>query len=950
MTNEEAAKVLEPVDGEALVPGRKPAIRRKSPKLSSKSRRLYDSTQDLTKEDGAGENEVPNSPVQVTLTSSEGNFEQTLVESLENGGEKTSDKMQSSRRTATNLTQDSLDDADYFDAQAHLAGDLSSLTVSSEPPLRNGRVRSKTDPFQFFEVKHDPCHQLTVRVLRGRNISKGLFGDIFDVPDPYIEIHIHNAPDGKKATSHVDNNPNPEWDETLTYFLPTGDEKNIIAEISLMDSNYSVDEILGKVEFDIGKIPLETTVLRTFSFNETSEVDIEFRKEVKYDSNLRSSLALCEEEKAFRSARKSKVLKAMRILLEKHNRVGGPRTMREAPVITVLGSGGGFRAMTGYAGAIKALHDSGVLDCCTYLTGLSGSSWYLACLYAHENFPVRGPTEVNAEIRHFIENSPFWLLRPECLMRYSHRLHAKMKAGQPVTFTDFFGMLIGQTLLGAEKMQTAKLSDFQNKIKDGGAPMPMMTCLHVRPKTSAMTFHDWVEFSPFEIGIAKYGTFMNTKHFGSKFFMGVLAKQFEESPLHFLMGVWGSAFSILFNRLLEKSHGIADNIKKAVDFRQEMQEELTQCMQSNDDGDDSSDETADDTDSEYDDAVENPPNPHPPLTRTTWFGGRSNSPEKCKSNGRSGMMRWLDWGGSMEEPDEVEEKPKPKKPHSRSFLNSLIGSVFGTDILESREYRAGKILNYMRGVSLSRPYYLLSPFTPFDENNTIAEVGEFEKIHEPIEVKRKKVHMVDAGLTFNSPYPPMLRPQRTVDLILSFDFSGRDSDNSEPFKEILLAEKWAKLHHLPFPKIDRSVFEREGMKECYVFRDEEDERAPIIIHFVLCNVLFRKFKRPGVPRARGDTSGDFDIFDAPKTPYSTFNFQYANEEFDRLRDLVEFNTLLHIDTIIEEIINCSNLRRRSQIRGSITLKDVRNSVHLSEKNKRSLEKNLLNAGGSFHLD
>ena len=34
------------------------------------------------------------------------------------------------------------------------------------------------------------------------------------------------------------------------------------------------------------------------------------------------------------------------------------------------------------------------------------------------------------------------------VMFFSQRLREKMKSGQPVTFTDFFGMLIGQTLLG----------------------------------------------------------------------------------------------------------------------------------------------------------------------------------------------------------------------------------------------------------------------------------------------------------------------------------------------------------------------------------------------------------------------------------------------------------------------------------------------------------------------
>lgn len=47
---------------------------------------------------------------------------------------------------------------------------------------------------------------------------------------------------------------------------------------------------------------------------------------------------------------------------------------------------------------------------------------------------------------------------------------------------------------------------------------------------------DWVEFSPYEIGMAKYGTFMPPNLFGSKFFMGTEVKRYTENPLHFLMG------------------------------------------------------------------------------------------------------------------------------------------------------------------------------------------------------------------------------------------------------------------------------------------------------------------------------------------------------------------------------------------------------------------------------
>nr|CAB3264920.1 cytosolic phospholipase A2 [Phallusia mammillata] len=797
---------------------------------------------------------------------------------------------------------------------------LGSLRIEAEQRGVLKNAGDKPDPFQFFEVEHAPCHVLKVRVLCGRNISKGRFGDILDTPDPYVLIHIREAPDGRKRTKHIDNEPNPKWDEQLTYFLPPCLDKHIVADIRLMDANYSIDEQMGSVEFDVGPIPLEQTVSKTFSFNETSEVDIEFRKESKYESDIRYSLALCPEEKEFRSARKRSVCEALRRVM-----VAGPRTVRETPTIAIVGSGGGFRAVTGYSGAIKALHDMGIFDCATYVAGLSGSSWYLATLYAHDQYPKVGPEIINEEIRKNIQSSPFWLLRPECLMRYSHRLRAKMKSGQPVTFTDFFGLLIGQTLLGSDKMETATLSQFGDKIKNGKLPMPLMTCLHVRPNVSAMTFHDWIEFSPYEIGMAKYGAFMKTKYFGSKFYMGVVAREFEESPLHFLMGIWGSAFSILFNRLVEKSKGLGKADNKNEDFRQELEKELDETLknQLNMPEEDSEEEYSED-DEEYSDAAQELPNEAKqtekrPSIIGSWFGVG---------------------GGASASSDPPEEEAEEKK--QKGFFGSLVSNMFGSHFMESRDNRAGKILNYMRGLSLNRTYPL-SPFTPLVKS-TIAEDGEFVKIHEPMEVRRKKVHLVDSGLTFNSPYPAILRPQRAVDLILSFDFSGRPTDNHEPFKEILLAEKWAHMHHLPFPKIDRSIFEENGMKECYVFKDESDDRAPTIIHFVLCNEQFKKFSAPGVPRKPGDNRADFSIFDQPKTPYSTFNFQYSNEAFDRLNKLMEFNTLLHKETILEEIQSCISLRRHSQTRCSITLNDIRNSFHMSVKNKQSLEKAIMTSG------
>lgn len=57
--------------------------------------------------------------------------------------------------------------------------------------------------------------------------------------------------------------------------------------------------------------------------------------------------------------------------------------------------------------------------------------------------------------------------------------------------------------------------------------------------------------------------------------------------------------------------------------------------------------------------------------------------------------------------------------------------------------------------------------------------------------------------------------------------------------------QWARLNDVPFPDIDPSVVDREGLKECYVFENPNDPRCPIVMHFVLVNITFRDFKKPG---------------------------------------------------------------------------------------------------------
>ncbi|KAL5005329.1 hypothetical protein ScPMuIL_018785 [Solemya velum] len=786
------------------------------------------------------------------------------------------------------------------------------------------------DPFQVFEVEQRPCAVLEIKVLCGRNITKG-WSDYVDTPDPYISLRIKTAPDGRQRTATKDNEVNPTWNENFKFLLDL--EKDNILQITLMEDNYVMHQTVGKVFFNINELPMSMTVTKTFLFNEISEVDLEMKMYIDKNPTLRYSLCLCDEEKIFLERRKEKTLTAMKAFLGDR----GPQNLQEVPTVSVIGSGGGFRAMVGLSGVFKALADSGVLDCSTYVCGLSGSSWYISTLYSHPDWPKIKPGDMQEELKNNIDSSLMWLLKPQSLYRYIDRILQKRKEGQPVSFTDFFGHMVGETLLGGRL--DSKLSDFQEKLSDGEIPLPLLTCVHVKKDRSARSFQEWVEFSPYEIGIAKYGTFMQTKLFGSKFFMGKLCRGYEEPSLHFLQGIWGSAFCILFKRLLDDNRKL-DPVEM---IRLEMEKQLSESQQ-----EDSSDSSDDDSDADDDDSSSE---------NGSWGGSSDEERTAPQSITRTekecGKIFCYSHHSSMEKNN---SKPKDKETKTETFQNmatrrrstrrtkhkgywhGFLKGVFenkNIELLSTRAGRAGVIHNFMRGLSLQKSFPL-SPFTPLD---TTSE-DEFDGMWEMHPTDAKHLYMVDAGLTFNSPYPLVLRPQRSVNIILSFDFSARPSDSSPPFKELKLAEKWASLNRLPFPPIDTSVMDTQGLKELYIFKHPNDPHCPIVMHFVLVNIDFRKYKLPGVPRRSQEELdfADFDLFDDPTAPYSTFNFKYTHEAFERLSKLTEFNTLANIDSIKDCFSECVEKKRKLKPSVPVSLRDIQRLRKVSAKNKKMLSR------------
>nr|XP_055091579.1 cytosolic phospholipase A2 gamma isoform X3 [Symphalangus syndactylus] len=95
---------------------------------------------------------------------------------------------------------------------------------------------------------------------------------------------------------------------------------------------------------------------------------------------------------------------------------------------------------------------------------------------------------------------------------------------------------------------------------------------------------------------------------------------------------------------------------------------------------------------------------------------------------------------------------------------------------------------------------------------------------------RKYLHLVDAGLAINTPFPLVLPPMREVHLILSFDFSAGD-----PFETIRATTDYCRRHKIPFPHVEEAELDlrSKGPASCYILKGET---GPVVMHFPLFNI------------------------------------------------------------------------------------------------------------------
>jgi phospholipase A2 len=148
----------------------------------------------------------------------------------------------------------------------------------------------------------------------------------------------------------------------------------------------------------------------------------------------------------------------------------------------------------------------------------------------------------------------------------------------------------------------------------------------------------------------------------------------------------------------------------------------------------------------------------------------------------------------------------------------------------------------------------------------------------------KRLTLIDAGIYFNIPFPPLLRASRNVDIIMVCDASA--DINGCP--NLHWVQEYMQLHNLKFPPID---FETADKLVMSIFKDEHDHTCPIVIYF---------------PRIKNcEYSETFDPETCLKEYCSTMNFTYENAQIDELMGLSQFGVIQHahaIADVIEDVI------------------------------------------------
>lgn len=165
-------------------------------------------------------------------------------------------------------------------------------------------------------------------------------------------------------------------------------------------------------------------------------------------------------------------------------------------------------------------------------------------------------------------------------------------------------------------------------------------------------------------------------------------------------------------------------------------------------------------------------------------------------------------------------------------------------------------------------------------------------------IAKKHLTFVDAGLDFNLPFPPLLR--RKIPLYFVCDASAGKAGN--PLKK---AENYARREGFKFPTIDIEQIQANKITLLY---DENDPEVPVIVY---------------VPN---------------RIKFSTFKFEYTDEEFVKLSEYMEKVIIEEKETFIKAIKIALNNHKKLNPQTNGNYKKAKPALGKKPLTKKALKK------------
>uniref|UniRef100_F7E3Q7 Phospholipase A2 n=1 Tax=Monodelphis domestica TaxID=13616 RepID=F7E3Q7_MONDO len=275
----------------------------------------------------------------------------------------------------------------------------------------------------------------------------------------------------------------------------------------------------------------------TVPMNENCDLSMT-AKDCPGETNVRLSYDLCPEELEFLQKRKVIVAEAIKQVLQLQEDLQED----EVPTVSIMATGGGLRSMTSMFGHLLGLQKLNVLNCTSYVTGLSGATWTMAHLYKDAHWSSKNLEKTIQEVRRQAVKNKIPALYSEQLSYYRQDLQERSQEGYKVTLIDLWGLLLESCFF--DERYEGKLSWQKEALCQGQNPLPIYLTINVKDNVSNQDFREWVEFTPYEVGFQKYGAFIPSEYFGSEFYMGRLMKRIPESRICYMIGLWSSIFSL----------------------------------------------------------------------------------------------------------------------------------------------------------------------------------------------------------------------------------------------------------------------------------------------------------------------------------------------------------------------------------------------------------------------